>query len=457
MFAIYFWAALFYVPFFLSLHILSLIANRDPNYLLLPYPFFFLAVPIHYFVKALGLFPRPDPLPPLHFCVSEFLFLFFSLHIFCSPLPASLTALATLFCHLYRTDFTIRPLDLPYRGRIAGTRFSAFAACWRGRPSPLAVLVLFVAAPAASRFWPPLFFVPALSLHLLFVLSVTRLTSVIGGEKTSFSLTGDCGRLVDGLTSRDALVCHWAFSDLRDIATDARRPLRRRFLVRDGGAGFRSVINAVRGLYDSVGVALAKVGESEAAELPPAHLNDPNRFRIVNRQFRRFDTADHPRVRTTAGWLWAVIGGMALRLRTARNTRGRVVLGQEREAKALGQAVLAMHATEALAALLLATAREEAAEYDTFGAAQAHAELFITTLTYLRNDAQAAAHAGWVTPPFRVPWIAVDCEELAGELLTVVDRAWADMIEQFGTVLDRGKWDDKVDRTVGEFRNEHRH
>jgi hypothetical protein len=455
MFAIYFWSYLLYVPFLLALHLLSLLGNRGADYLLLPYPFFFLAVPIHYYVKALGLFPRPDPVPPLHFCASEFLFLFFNLHIFCAPLPAALAALAALLCHLYRTDFTVRLLDAPYGGRSAGTRLAAFAACWRGRPSGRAALALFVAAPAASRLCPPLFLAPALALHLLFVLCVTRLCAVICGEKTSFALARDCARLAAGLTSGDALVRHWAFADLRDIATDARRPLRRRFLVRDAGVGLRAVVTAVRALFDSCGVALAKVGESEAALLPPAALNDPNRFRAVGRTFRRFNGAHHPRARTAAGWLWAVIGGAADRLRDARNARSRVVIGEEREAKALGQAVLAMWATEAVAAPLLATATQEAAEYDSFGATQAHAETFLSSLTYLRNDAQAAAHAGWITPPFRIPWIAVDCEELAGELLAVIDRAWADIIAHFGTVLDRGQWDDEVDRTVGEFRTEH--
>jgi hypothetical protein len=79
----------------------------------------------------------------------------------------------------------------------------------------------------------------------------------------------------------------------------------------------------------------------------------------------------------------------------------------------------------------------------------------LSTLAYHWSDAQVTAHHGWITPSFRIPWIAVDCEELAGELLAVIDRAWADIIAHFGTLLHPGQWEDKVDRTVGEFRTEH--
>jgi hypothetical protein len=62
-----------------------------------------------------------------------------------------------------------------------------------------------------------------------------------------------------------------------------------------------------------------------------------------------------------AGWLWAVIGGCANRLRDARNASSRVVIGKESEAKGLGQVVLAMRATEAVA-LIPATASQKAAK-----------------------------------------------------------------------------------------------
>jgi hypothetical protein len=131
--------------------------------------------------------------------------------------------------------------------------------------------------------------------------------------------------------------------------------------------------------------------------------------------------------------------------------------GREREAKALRQAVPAMAAAEAIAELLLATDAPDAAQGDPLGATQACAEAFVASLTYLRQDVIAAAPVGWISPDFRVPWIARNCEELAERLLARIDRDWVRVVARFGRVLDRDAWDEKVDEVITEWRGSDGH
>jgi hypothetical protein len=256
------------------------------------------------------------------------------------------------------------------------------------------------------------------------------------GERTSFVLNANCSRLVAGLKySRSDVVQYWAYADLLNVAADPD-PRRRRFLYKDAGQNFRDVVDAVCALLDSVGAKFENLAESGQPAFP-GRINDWKRYRSPESSITAMtpqEATDTPRAVTPIRRLEEIVRRLWLAGKAWWARRPGLLKREAAECEALGRAVLVLAAVEAVVKLVCKT--EGGHDEDKFGVVQVHVENIINNMDLIHREAAAALQNGWAGPPFRVPWIARDHEELANQIVQMLEWAVALLNDRFGQQLD---------------------